>query len=73
MGKVTKCFGGVIKEAMSDNDTFRIDFPKESTRKQRALLLGATLLLDINFFESNNDKVKKAKKMKAKRKKKQRK
>lgn len=44
---------GVFKEMMSDLDTFKIDFPKNSTEKQRALILGATFLLDINFFETD--------------------
>lgn len=54
VGKVTKKFGGIGREMFSDTDTFTMKFPTDATPEQRALLLGAVFLLDINFFETDN-------------------
>ena len=56
VGKIVKKWGGLGMEALSDLDTFVVNFPNDASAKQRALLLGATFLLDINFFERDNKK-----------------
>ena len=38
-------------KAMIDSDTFVIDFPKECTVDDKALLFGSTLLLDNRHYE----------------------
>ena len=56
VGKIVKKWGGIGMEALSDLDTFVVNFPNDSSAQQRALLLGATFLLDINFFEKDSKK-----------------
>jgi len=56
VGKVDKQYNGALKEMFTDADTFMLEFPKNATPEQRALLIGAVFLLDINFFESDNEK-----------------
>jgi len=53
VGKVTKEFDGTLKEIFTDADTFKVVFPTASTQEHRALILAATFLLDINFFETD--------------------
>ncbi|GKT30786.1 Scramblase like protein, partial [Aduncisulcus paluster] len=36
---------------MTDADNFAIQFPPQSTYKDRAVLLGATMLIDFLYFE----------------------
>ena len=36
---------------LTDADNFRIDFPRHISAQQRALLIGATLLINFSFFE----------------------
>jgi hypothetical protein len=46
-------WGGLIKELYTDVDTFIVNFPSAADGPDRALLLGATFLLDFLFFENN--------------------
>lgn len=55
VGKVIKKYDGALKEMFTDADTFQLNFPKGSTPEHRALLIAATFLLDINFFETDNN------------------
>jgi hypothetical protein len=49
-------WGGLAKELYTDADTFAINFPSKAGGADRALLLGATFLLDFLFFENNHRK-----------------
>mmetsp|Transcript_14729 Transcript_14729/g.21991 ORF Transcript_14729/g.21991 Transcript_14729/m.21991 type:complete len:241 (-) Transcript_14729:42-764(-) len=54
MGKITKTFSGVAKEAFTDADNFKVDFNQSFDAPQRGLLFAATVLIDFLFFEDNN-------------------
>jgi len=54
IGKVSKKFGGIVKEAFTDADTFGVEFPRDLDVRVKATLLGATFLIDMNFFEDKN-------------------
>ena len=59
VGRVTKQWTGVIKEALSDADNFGITFPMDLDVKVKASLLAACLLIDFMFFEERQSKTKK--------------
>jgi uncharacterized protein YxjI len=51
---ISKKWSGVLREALSDADTFRIDFGSGGwTDEQRAVILAAALAIDFDFFENN--------------------
>jgi hypothetical protein len=51
---ISKKWGGVLREAFSGADTFRIEFGDASwTEEQRAVILAAALSIDFDFFENN--------------------
>jgi uncharacterized protein YxjI len=52
LGKITKKWGGLLKESMTDADNFGINFPPGINLGQKALLLGAVFLIDFVHFES---------------------
>lgn len=56
VGSIKKMWGGLAKELYTDADTFAINFPSKAGGADRALLLGATFLLDFLFFENNHRK-----------------
>jgi hypothetical protein len=49
---ISKKWGGFLKEAFLDADTFRLDY-KSSTlsEQQRTLILAAGLFIDLQYFE----------------------
>ena len=51
VGSIEKIWSSCVKELFSDADNFIANFPASSTWKQKALLLGATLMIDFRFFE----------------------
>lgn len=51
VGEITKKWRGFFAEALTDSDTFKIDFPGNIEVSKKALLVGATMLLDYIFFE----------------------
>ena len=53
VGSIMKKHGNILKELFMDSDTFVISFPENSTEEQRALLLAATLRIDMTHFEEN--------------------
>ncbi|CAB3407660.1 unnamed protein product [Caenorhabditis bovis] len=56
VGAITKKWGGCCKEAFTDADTFQVTFPLDLDVKMKAVLLGATFLIDFMHFEdANND------------------
>uniref|UniRef100_H2YJI9 Phospholipid scramblase n=1 Tax=Ciona savignyi TaxID=51511 RepID=H2YJI9_CIOSA len=57
IGKISKQWTGLIKEAFTDADNFGVQFPMDLDVKTKATLLGAVFLIDFMFFEEtgNND------------------
>lgn len=52
---IKKRWGGVLREAFTDADTFEVDFGSEDwSAEQRALLLMAAVAIDFDFFEQNH-------------------
>ena len=57
VGKITKQWTGMVKEAFTDADNFGVTFPLDLDAKVKATLLGAVFLMDFMYFEqpSNSD------------------
>lgn len=54
IGRITKQYSGFTKEAFTDATNFSVTFPKDLDVKMKGVLLGATFLIDIMFFERNS-------------------
>jgi uncharacterized protein YxjI len=52
IGKITKKWSGVAKEAFTVADNFGVLFPKNLPVEHKALLLGAVFLIDFVHFEN---------------------
>ncbi|EDV26189.1 uncharacterized protein TRIADDRAFT_15248, partial [Trichoplax adhaerens] len=55
VGKITKQWSGLLKEAFTDADNFGITFPMDLDVKVKATLLGAVFLIDFMYFEEANN------------------
>merc|ERR1711976_125267 len=55
VGKITKQWTGLAKEAFTDADNFGVTFPLDLDVKVKATLLGAVFLIDFMFFEHAQD------------------
>ena len=53
VGKISKKWTGFIHEIFTDADIFGVSFPKDLDIKSKAILLGATILIDFAYFEDN--------------------
>lgn len=53
IGKITKQWTGLLREAFTDADNFGIQFPLDLDVKVKAVLLAATFLIDFLFFEKS--------------------
>lgn len=51
VGKISKQWSGLVREAFTDADMFGINFPMDLDVKMKAVLLGACFLIDFMFFE----------------------
>jgi len=51
IGKITKQWGGVAKEAFTDADNFSLNFPLDLDANVKACLLAAVFLIDFMYFE----------------------
>lgn len=51
VGKISKQWAGLIREAFTDADYFGISFPMDLDVKMKAVMLGACFLIDFMFFE----------------------
>ncbi|XP_006895173.1 PREDICTED: phospholipid scramblase 1 [Elephantulus edwardii] len=60
VGKISKQWTGLLKEAFTDKDNFGIQFPLDLDVKIKAVLLGACFLIDFMFFESSGNQSSKA-------------
>lgn len=56
VGKITKQWTGLIREAFTDADHFGITFPLDLDVNIKAVLLGACFLIDFMFFEKSGNK-----------------
>lgn len=56
MGRISKQWSGLAREAFTDADNFGISFPQNLDVKIKAVLLGAVFLIDFMFFEKANNK-----------------
>ncbi|EDL20919.1 uncharacterized protein LOC78459 isoform X1 [Mus musculus] len=52
VGRISKHWSGILKEILTDVDTFGIQFPLDLDVKMKAVMLGACFLIDFMFFES---------------------
>lgn len=50
IGKISKHWGGIIKEFYTDADNFGISFPMDLDIRMKAVLLGACFLIVRIFF-----------------------
>ena len=51
-GKISKKWGGVVEEAISDADTFHVEFPPTWTNSDKAVFLAAAFSVDLDCFEN---------------------
>ncbi|KFM72046.1 Phospholipid scramblase 2, partial [Stegodyphus mimosarum] len=56
VGKISKQWSGLLREAFTDADHFGITFPLDLDVNMKAVLLGALFLIDYMFFEKEGDK-----------------
>ncbi|TSL34602.1 Phospholipid scramblase 2 [Bagarius yarrelli] len=55
IGRISKQWSGLLKEAFTDTDNFGIQFPMDLDVKMKAVLMGASFLIDFMFFEQVGD------------------
>jgi len=55
VGKITKQWSGLAREAFTDSDNFGVTFPMDLDVRCKITLLAAVFLIDFMFFENNND------------------
>lgn len=51
VGRISKEWSGLLKEAFTDSDNFGIKFPMDLDVRAKATLIGAAFLIDYMFFE----------------------
>ncbi|XP_064408720.1 phospholipid scramblase 1-like [Latimeria chalumnae] len=51
VGKISKQWTGLLKEALTASDNFGIQFPMDLDVKMKAVMVGACFLIDFMFFE----------------------
>lgn len=56
VGRIQKKWGGVLKEWFTDADIFGVEWQSHVPPPVRALLLGATFLVDFCCFENNQNR-----------------
>jgi len=55
IGKITKKWSGLLKEAFTKADNFGVTFPAEMDLTRKSLLLGAVFLIDFVHFERSSN------------------
>uniref|UniRef100_A0A8P0SD99 Phospholipid scramblase n=2 Tax=Canis lupus familiaris TaxID=9615 RepID=A0A8P0SD99_CANLF len=55
VGKISKQWTGLVREAFTDTDNFGIQFPLDLDVKMKAVMLGACFLIDFMFFEKSGN------------------
>ena len=56
VGRISKQWTGLLKEAFTDADNFGISFPMDLDVRCKATLIGAVFLIDYMFFEKKANK-----------------
>ncbi|XP_023033817.1 phospholipid scramblase 2 isoform X2 [Drosophila willistoni] len=56
VGKISKQWSGFAREIFTDADFFGINFPQDLDVRMKAVLLGATFLIDAMFFEKSGNR-----------------
>jgi len=51
-GKITKKWGGLVKETISNADDFGVTWPAQWDKSLKSLVLGAVFLIDFIYFEN---------------------
>jgi hypothetical protein len=51
VGKISKEWGGLLREGFTDADNFGIKFPSDLDVRMKAVVLGALFLIDLMYFE----------------------
>lgn len=51
IGRITKEWGGLVKEYFTDADTFNVAFPLDLDVRMKAALVASAMLIDYMFFE----------------------
>ncbi|MBL9038209.1 MAG: hypothetical protein JNG84_06845 [Archangium sp.] len=51
VARIEKKWGGVLREAFTDADTFNLSFGSVASAAERALLLAAAIFVDLQYFE----------------------
>ena len=54
VGKITKKWSGLAKEAFTDADNFAVEMPPGKDAETKSVLLGAVFLIDFVHFERSN-------------------
>lgn len=54
VGKISKRWSGMLREAFTDADTFGVEFGPSMSPDVRVLVLGATFLIDFLYFEDKD-------------------
>ncbi|XP_020817073.1 phospholipid scramblase 2-like [Drosophila serrata] len=57
IGKISKQWSGLAREVYTKADNFGISFPLDLDVRLKAILLGATFLIDFMFYENSRDGV----------------
>jgi len=55
VGKISKQWSGLLREAFTDSDNFGISFPMDLDVRMKATLIGAMFLIDFMFFEKKGN------------------
>jgi uncharacterized protein YxjI len=55
VGKISKQWSGLLKEAFTDADIFGINFPMDLDVRMKAVCLAACFLIDFMYFEKTNN------------------
>jgi hypothetical protein len=55
VGKISKQWSGLLREAFTDADNFGLSFPIDLDVRMKAVMLGALFLIDFMFFEKQNN------------------
>lgn len=56
VGKITKQWSGLLKEAFTDADNFGVSFPMDLDVSIKGVLVGAAFLIDFMFFEKQGNR-----------------
>lgn len=54
-GRIEKKWGGLLREAFTDSDTFRVAFGPTLSAPERWLMLAAAVFVDLQYFEKKAD------------------